>query len=58
MIYGVQQRAVQLQCRLKVCNYVAQSSKFRLEELQQPFTTMELNGIIGPMEEGHHGYFL
>jgi len=58
MIFGVQRRAAQLQCLLKVCNYAPRSLKFRLEERPRPFTTMELKGIIGRMEEGHHGYFL
>jgi len=58
MIFGVQRRAVQLQCLSKACNYAPRSSKFRLEERRRRFTTMELKGIIGRMEEGHHGYFL
>jgi len=58
MTFGVQRRAVQLQYRLKAFNYALKSSKFRLEELRLRFTIMVSNGIIGPMEKGHHGYCL
>jgi len=58
MIFGVLQRAAQRQCRSKVFNCAVINLKFRLEEKRRRFTIKVVNGIIGPMEEGHHGYFL
>jgi hypothetical protein len=43
---------------LKAFIYAVKNLKFRLEERRQRFMMMVWNDIVGPKEEGDHGYFL